>query len=119
MHIYCVSDLGLPGRPMNVRYSDVNSTSFFVQWDEVDGADQYIVRWRNGSSSVREAVTSQTSHNITGLTPNTTYNVTITARNSCGLGTNNYTLSVTTLMMMSSFTTNPTGSRITLYTCTA
>jgi len=77
----CVHTTGPPGIPMNIRY---NHTSFVVQWDEVDDADQYSVNWRGDGSQAREATTSQTSHTITGLTPNTTYYVTVIAINGCG-----------------------------------
>jgi len=85
----CVHTTGLPGIPMNIRYNYVTSASFFVYWDEVDDANKYLVNWRIGSSSsssgeVREATILQTSHIITGLTPNTTYYVTVFAINSCG-----------------------------------
>ena len=77
---------GPPGTPMNIRVSNITSTSFVVQWDEVDDADHYIVNWR-GDGSVRESTTSRTSHTISHLSPNTTYNVTVTAGNICGSGT--------------------------------
>jgi len=38
-------------------------------------------------------------YTVTGLIPNITYYVTITSVNSCGYVTDNYTLSVTTLMI--------------------
>jgi len=119
---------------MNIRVSDITSTSFVVHWDEVDDANQYHINWSSAGASSRE-VTSQTSYTITGLIPNTTYYVTITSVNSCGFFTDNYTLSVTTPMigspvpvitttgltipnsfMTSSIITRPTGSRITLCT---
>jgi len=76
----CVHTTGPPGIPMNIRY---NHTSFVVQWDEVDDADKYLVNW-SGGGKAREATTLRTSRTITGLTPNTTYYVTVFAINGCG-----------------------------------
>jgi len=76
----CVYTTGLPGTPMNIRY---NHALFVVQWDEVDDADKYLVNW-SGGGKAKEATTLRTSHTITGLTPNTTYNVTVFAINGCG-----------------------------------
>ena len=107
---------GPPGTPINIRVSEISSTSFVVQWDEVDDADYYIVNWRNDGGSVRESTTSLTSTIITQLTPNTTYNVTVTAGNICGSGrvsdilivNTNVTLlvgpSITTLSLVTSST---------------
>jgi len=76
----CVHTIGLPGIPMNIRY---NHASFVVQWDEVDDADKYLINW-SGGGKAREVTTLRTSHTITELTPNTTYNVTVFAINGCG-----------------------------------
>ena len=51
----------------------------------MDDVNRYIVKWRDGDGG--EARTLQTSFNVRGLTPNTTYNVTVAARNRCGVGT--------------------------------
>jgi len=72
---------------MNIRASGISNASFIVLWDEVDDADRYFVNWRSGHGVAREAITSRTSHNLTGLIPNTTYYATVTASNSCGEGT--------------------------------
>ncbi|XP_065911030.1 uncharacterized protein [Dysidea avara] len=82
-----------PSTPI-LLVSNITSTSFVVQWDEVNGADYYIVNWRGGSN-VRESI-SQTSIIITQLSPNTTYNVTVTAGNICGSGRVSDILIVTT-----------------------
>jgi len=92
--IMCVHTTGPPGIPMNIRYNHVTSASFVVQWDEVDDADHYLVNWRSGGSKAREAATSQTSHTITGLAPNTTYYVTVIAVN--GYGQSNTSSSIVT-----------------------
>ena len=55
----------------------------------------YIVKWRDDGGSVRESTTSRTSHTITQLSPNTTYNVAVTAVNICGSGTVSDILNVT------------------------
>jgi len=80
----CVHTTGPPGIPMNIRYDHVTSVSFVVHWDEVDDADKYLVNWRRSGGKAREATTLQTLRTITGLTPNTTYDVTVFAINSCG-----------------------------------
>ncbi|XP_065910952.1 uncharacterized protein [Dysidea avara] len=82
-----------PSTPI-LLVSNITGTSFVVQWDEVNGADYYIVNWRGGSN-VRESI-SQTSITITQLSPNTTYNVTVTAGNICGSGIVSDILIVTT-----------------------
>jgi len=112
-NVYAVYIL-VTGPPMNITINNITSTSFVVHWDEVGDAYQYNVRWRKGSGSVR-AVTSQTSLNITGLIPNTAYNVTINAVNKCGSGNS---ISVTTSTIeslvpeMTSTTTTLSSTRI-------
>jgi len=39
---------------MNIRFSDITSTSFVVQWDEVDDADWFNVLWWEDGGSARE-----------------------------------------------------------------
>ena len=81
---------------MNIRFSDITNTSFVVQWDEVDDVDLYIVNWSDDGGNARESTISRTSTTITQLSPNTTYNVTVTAI-SCGkIGTSSGTFKVTT-----------------------
>ena len=84
MYVYATDP---PGIPMNIRVNDINSTSFVVQWDEVDDVGNYSVDWKDDGGMIGETKTSQTSITITQLTPNTTYNVTVTAGNICGFGT--------------------------------
>jgi len=81
---------------MNIRASDITNTSFLVQWDEVDDANQYIINWRAKGDNVEKThLTPNTSHTIRGLTPNTNYNVTV---NVCGNVTIDNSLLVTTNM---------------------
>ena len=104
----------VPDRPMNIRFpaSDITSTSFVVQWDVVDDTDLYSVTWRTGRlNSSRETATSQTSRTVTGLTPNTTYAVTIAAFNTvCGRGSESDVVMVITADMTESFESTPSSS---------
>jgi len=81
---------------MTIRASKITTTSFVVQWDEVDHADQYIVNWKDGNGVDREAITSRTSHTITELSPNMTYYVNVSAINICGAATSRDFLLITT-----------------------
>jgi len=88
---------------MNIRASNITKTSFVVQWDEVDDADGYSVKWRvngdkNGNDGKSGVSTSNTSHTIRELTPNTSYSVTVTAKNGCGNSNISNSLLVTTNM---------------------
>ena len=77
---------GTPGAPVNIRFSDITTTSVVVQWDDVDNAYHYVLNWNDDDGAGREAMTARTSHTITGLTPNMVYRVTVFARNVCGRG---------------------------------
>jgi len=87
---------------MNMRASNITNTSFVVHWDEVDDANRYIIKWRGSDGIVGENTTSQASCTVRGLTPNTKYNVTVAARNSCGCGTGSNISFVTTSGMTTS-----------------
>ncbi|XP_065897604.1 mucin-17-like isoform X2 [Dysidea avara] len=107
---------GPPGTPMNIRFHDITSTSFVVQWDEVDDADHYIVNWRDDGGSVRESTRLLASITITQLSPNTTYSVTVTAGNICGSGTVSDILIVTTDVTLLVGPSISSSVRITTYT---
>ena len=134
MYVY---DTDPPNVPMkSIVISNITSSSFVVQLDEMESAEWLDVIWWEDGSTARESITTQTSTTIRGLISNTKYNVIITAGNNCGSVAN---LSVTTLMVGSpvpiltmmtttttmsnsltmssstiSATTTPTGSRIIL-----
>jgi len=99
MCVWCIyiCTIGLLDTLTNIRVSNITETSFVLRWDEVDDADQYFINWRNGNGSVKEATTSLTSHTITELVPNTTYDVTITVRNSCGRLNSSINITTTTI----------------------
>ena len=74
-----------PDKPTNIRFSQRACTSFMVQWDEVVDMFPvtYEVSWSDGNGDNGTITTNQTSYTITGLTYDTTYNVTIVAINTC------------------------------------
>ena len=74
---------------MNIRIpeDDITSESFIVQWDAVAVNDifpvTYTVRWYGEDGSNGTASVTGLSFTITGLTANTSYNVTVVAVNTC------------------------------------
>jgi len=85
----CTANLiGPPGKPMNVRFSDNDTTgvSFVVLWNEV--IDEffevnYNVTWSGEDGVSGIDTTSATLLTVTGLNNNTVYNVTVTAITTC------------------------------------
>ena len=76
--------------PMNIGFpmEYITNVSFVVQWDAVinQSVDRYIVNWTNGTNPIQIVTVNETSYNVTGLSPNTTYTVTVAAVNKCGIG---------------------------------
>ena len=73
---------------VNVTKS-VASSSIVVQWDAVDDSliTTYVVTWtKNGVNLQTATLTERTSYTITGLTLDTVYTITVTARNDCDRG---------------------------------
>ena len=72
---------------MNVRIMDEDTTSesFVVLWDEVMDifTITYTVTWYNESGIVGMVTVNSPPYTITGLTANTSYNVTVVAINTC------------------------------------
>ena len=70
--------------PVNIRFPPQNITdvSFVVQWDAVSNQsiDGYIVSIHQTSNSkhIQTVTVDEISYNVTGLTPDTTYTVTVT-----------------------------------------
>ena len=73
--------------PVNIRFPAQNITdvSFVVQWDAVinQSVNRYIVSvyWTNDWHPIKTVTADETSYTVTGLTPNTTYIVTVAAVN--------------------------------------
>ena len=101
---------------MNVRIptENINTDSFMVQWDAV--ADvfpiNYTVRWY-GENTDNSTTTIELSYTVTGLTSNTSYNVTVVAINTCcGAGPVSDVVMATTMSDNVMSSTMPTPSVI-------
>ena len=72
---------------MNIIIPQDNITSelFVVQWDEVDDIFPitYIVRWYGEDGIDNTTTVNEPMYTVTGLTANTSYNVTIFVINTC------------------------------------
>ena len=76
----------LPNAVMNVRIrDDITSESFVVLWDEVMDifTITYNVTWYNDSGIIGMDTVNSPPYTVTGLTTNTSYNVTVVAINTC------------------------------------
>ena len=74
---------------MNIRFpaDKITNVSFVVQWDAIinERVDRYIVNWTDGTNPIQSVIiVHKVSLTVTGLTPNTTYAVTVAAVNKCG-----------------------------------
>ena len=71
--------------PVNITFPAeyITDASFVVQWDAVSNHSvyRYIVNWTDGANLIQTVTVNTTSYNVTGLTPNTTYNVTVAGVN--------------------------------------
>ena len=90
--------LDKPDAAKNIRVLEKDNVSFIVQWDRV--ADlfpiTYTIRWyKEGTDG--NVTTTELFYNVTGLTSNTSYSVTVVANNTCcGAGDISDTIMVTT-----------------------
>ena len=74
---------------VNIRNpDDITNESIVVQWDAVDDIFPvtYNVTWYNESGIIGMDTVNGTSYTVTGLTNNTSYNITVVAINTCGAG---------------------------------
>ena len=97
------SDTAAPSTPTNLVASSITSNSFHLTWNASSdnvGVTNYIVYLNNNLA----VTASATNADITGLTPNTVYTVTVKAKDAAGnLSAASSSISVTTL------TLNPTA----------
>ena len=87
MFIYYNADV--PSGVMNVRIRDNNTNeSFVILWDEMMDifTITYNVSWYDDSGIIGMNTVNSPPYTVTGLTANTTYNVTVVAVNTCGAG---------------------------------
>ena len=71
---------------MNITIRDgITSESFVVQWNEMTDyfTVNYTVTWYNESGIVGMVTVNSPPYTVTGLTANTSYNVTVVAINTC------------------------------------
>ena len=83
--------IGPPGdiNAVNITLDTITACSFVVQWsrpssDPVCGSIWYAVTVTEGGMLIINDTTTLTIYNVTGLTNNTSYHVTVTASNNAG-----------------------------------
>lgn len=98
-----------PDMPNNISISGITDIGATVSWSPVATASQYSV-WVNGA---RWAGADSPGVEITGLQPNTSYDVYVTAANDGGESGPSSTLSFSTLPPVPTVPPNPTVSNVT------
>ena len=99
---------------------DITSKSFIVEWDEVMDLFpiNYTVRWYRGDDLIGTASVDGLSYNVTGLSADTLYSVTVTAVSTCcGEGPVSFVNMVTTNYEPTNLP-NPTNSTAVIVTTT-
>ena len=73
--------LALPPKPENLRTQTRTSTSVTVEWDDIEGVDEYRVYRTTGPSFTleRHGETEATEYEVTGLSPGAFYQFTVRA----------------------------------------
>ena len=108
---------------MNVRIRDDNtSESFVVLWNEVMDifTITYNVTWYDESGIIGMDTVNSPPYTVTGLTANTSYNVTVVAINTC-CGAGPVSVPVEAMTNMREPTSSPTHTtgNVFLYVCTS
>ena len=86
IYVHLIYNSDVPNAVMNVRIrDDITNESFVVLWDEVMDifTITYIVTWHNKSDIIEMDTVGSPPYTVTGLTANTSYNVTVVAINTC------------------------------------
>ena len=82
---------------MNISVISLNSTSFTVNWTIPDPSYNYTVIWTNVNTGVMDNFTvpkNTSSYTVAGLSVNTTYNVSISVVDVCGMMITSDTITV-------------------------
>ena len=112
MYILIYYNADVPSSVMNVRISDdITSESFVVLWNEVMDTFTitYNVTWYNDSGIIGMDTVNSPPYTVTGLTTNTSYNVTVVAINTC-CGAGPVSAPVEVITNMREPTSSPTHS---------
>ena len=100
-----------PIAPMNVTIPQnyITSQSFIVRWNSVNNifTVNYTLRWYGGDGNNGTATVNGLYYNVTGLTANTSYTVTVVANNTC-CGAGPYSIINVMTNMISPLTPTPT-----------
>ena len=89
---------------------NITDISFVVQWETVNqSADRYILMWTDGTTPIQSVTVDGTLYTVTGLTPNTTYTVSVTVVNNC---TGSLSTNAMVMTRMSNATTAATNTTV-------
>ena len=64
-------------RPATLTVSAIDTTSATLTWTDANGAGNYLVKWSDGTNADSATVNNTLTHNLTGLTPGTTYSASV------------------------------------------
>ena len=123
MCIFIYYNADVPSAVMNVRIrGDITNESFVVLWDEVMDifTITYTVTWYDDSGIIGMDTVNSPPYNVTGLTTNTSHNVTVVAINTC-CGAGPVSVLVEDMTNMRESTSSPTHSpgnvTVRMYVC--
>ena len=123
MCIFIYYNADVPSGVMNVRIrDDITNESFVVLWDEVMDifTITYTVTWYDDSGIIGMDTVNSPPYTVTGLTTNTSYNVTVVAINTC-CGAGRASVPVEAMTNMREPTSSPTHSpgnvTVCVYSC--
>ena len=123
LYTFVYYNVDIPSGVVNVRIrDDITNESFVVLWDEVMDifTITYNVTWNDESGIIGMDTVNSPPYTITGLSANTSYNVTVVAINTCGAGPASDVVVAMTNMRepTSSPTDTPGNVTACMYVCT-